>query len=328
MGLVRVVSARRARESERRQVTPCRYYAAIGNRDYIKLGGQKRPFWEFLDCPPDGWLTSLAYVRRDLPDDGLPRILDCGAWSYRNEATPRLAGQALTPLSALACYLSIAKPGDFLVAPDHMLIGIDTERRRQWNRSAACEFIQLCGSPYRPMGVVHGETIADRVSEAEYLLSCGYRALAVGGVAARASQSTIAIAAVEAVRRVTEGAHLHVLGLSSPRYFRAWSERGVDSCDGSSHFKQAFTAGAFFARDGSRLVKWQAATKGAPPSAPACDCRACALLRVEGVDTRTYGSNEHNMGRAAHNLNQLIAAQKVAVSEPLDSRYQQMGLFA
>lgn len=35
-------------------------------------------------------------------------------------------------------------------------------------------------------------------------------------------------------------------------------------------------------------------------------CLACRRLRAEGVDTRSYGSNEHNMGRAAHNLNQLM----------------------
>lgn len=33
----------------------------------------------------------------------------------------------------------------------------------------------------------------------------------------------------------------------------------------------------------------------------------------DGVDTRSYGSNEHNMGRAAHNQNMLMRAQKVAM---------------
>lgn len=47
--------------------------------------------------------------------------------------------------------------------------------------------------------------------------------------------------------------------------------------------------------------------------APECHCRACTLLREDGVDTRTYGSNETNMGRAAHNMNMLMRAQKAAI---------------
>jgi hypothetical protein len=47
-------------------------------------------------------------------------------------------------------------------------------------------------------------------------------------------------------------------------------------------------------------------------TAPHCTCRACSLLENDGVDTRRYGSNETNMGRAAHNLNHLIRALGVA----------------
>jgi hypothetical protein len=31
-------------------------------------------------------------------------------------------------------------------------------------------------------------------------------------------------------------------------------------------------------------------------------------MRAQGVDTRQMGSNEHNMGRAVHNINQYLRA--------------------
>ena len=36
------------------------YVGVVGNRDYIKINGEKRPFWEFLDREPEWWLCSLA----------------------------------------------------------------------------------------------------------------------------------------------------------------------------------------------------------------------------------------------------------------------------
>ena len=63
------------------------YFGVVGNRDYIKRHGEKRPFWEYLDEQPDGWLTSLTYRRKDLPH-GKPMIYDCGAWSYKDAEIP------------------------------------------------------------------------------------------------------------------------------------------------------------------------------------------------------------------------------------------------
>jgi len=60
-----------------------RYFGVIGNRDYIKIKCKKRPYWEFLDEQPDGWLSSLTYRRNDIPNDR-PLIMDCGAWSYKH----------------------------------------------------------------------------------------------------------------------------------------------------------------------------------------------------------------------------------------------------
>jgi hypothetical protein len=285
------------------------YFGVIGNRDYIKIQGERRPFWEFLDRQPAGWLCSLAYHRSDVPDG--PMIWDCGAWSYKAQETPRLGKTEVTPAWAAGQYTRLARPGDFAVAPDHMLIpwpGVDIEARRQFNHASALAFIELCPAHLQPMAAVHGLSLAERTQNARFLIDAGYQALALGGLAGQASKRQMIVEVVGAIRCEFPGVWLHVLGLSSPGYAAEWHRLGVDSFDGASHFKQAFAAGKFFMEQDGKLAGYQAARPGQPITAPACDCLACLRLRAEGVDTRSYGSNEHNMGRAAHNLNQLMKA--------------------
>ena len=299
------------------------YFGVIGNRDYIKLNGEPRPFWEFLDMQPDGWLTSLVYAREDLPQ-GKRMIWDCGAWSYRNDETPKIGTNEVTPEWTFERYQERAAPGDMIIAPDHMLIpGVNLDDRREFNRRSAQRFLDItAGLPFWPMATVHGQTLQERIDTARRYQDMGYSCLALGGLAARASQKALLLEIVAEIRRAVPDVWMHVLGLSSPDYAAAWQELGINSFDGSSHFKQAFTAGTFFtvSRDG-KLKKHRAAKteRGNPDvllaeiEAPLCNCKACRLLREDGIDTRTYGSNEHNMGRAAHNLNMLMIAQKIAM---------------
>ena len=239
-------------------------------------------------------------------------IFDCGAWSYRDEEIPKI-----TPESCLDEYKSYAPKGSMVIAPDHMLIpDVDLNLRRAFNRESAAEFIRICPKKYKPMAAIHGHDLEERLAHAKFLRKLGYLHLAIGGIAVRASQKSYCFGLVKAIRAATEGSWLHVLGLSSPHYYAMWKSLKVDSCDGSSHFKQAFTGGAFFTRQGHKLKKHQAAREGETISAPSCECKACSLLRDDGVDTRRYGSNETNMGRAAHNLNQLIAAHKYVDRHP------------
>lgn len=284
------------------------YYGVIGNRDYIKIGGEKRPFWEFLDVQPDGFLTSLVYMRKDLPKTHI--IFDCGAWSYRLEETPKI-----TPELAIDGYSKLARIGDFCIAPDHMLIdGVDLEARRKLNERWAQEFIKLLPASFSPMATIHGMTLEERITHGKRLIDMGYKRIAIGGVAARASQKKHVIHMISEIRKALPDVWLHVLGLSSPDYAAAWSILQINSYDGSSHFKQAFTAGAFYTLSNGTLKKWQAARPGEETTAPECNCKACAALREDGIDTRTYGSNENNMGRAAHNMNALMKAQKIAIN--------------
>lgn len=293
-----------------------KYFGSITKNDYIKHEGEKVPFWHFLDRQPDGWLTSLAYHRNDTPKDKR-MIWDCGAWGYRKEKTPRLDGSDITPYYALQKYEEYAPPGSFVIAPDHMLMkDTNNDLRREFNRVSALEFLQISkDSPFEPMGVVHGLEPEEYLDRCKELLDAGYEAICVGGIASRGRAKRSNIEFVEQIREVTEGAWLHVLGLSAPEYFAAWDALGVESFDGASHFFQAFRAGIFLYVEDGDLVRHKATRadkKTKEPvgeiTAPVCECKACSTLRSRGHDTRLYGYNQRNMGRAAHNMNMLLKA--------------------
>jgi hypothetical protein len=305
------------------------YYVVVGNRDQIKYQNKREPFWKFLDKTPAGFLSSLAYLPCPfgLPDS--PLIGDCGAWSYKTEAQPKLKKDLVTPEWALEQYQKHFKQGDRVVAPDHMLIpfeGVDLNARRKFNIESAKKFLPIAtAAGFKPMATVHGMDLEERLKNIEQLYEIGYHNFSLGGLAARASQKKVLIesvtAVVEKIRGILPDAWVHVLGVSSPDYAASWAKIGVNSYDGSSHFKEAFTAGTFFAVEDGRLVKHKATRVDrstgkllTPIEAPECNCLACSKLREEGIDTRTYGSNENNMGRAAHNLNMLMRAQANAIS--------------
>jgi len=289
------------------------YFGVVGNRDYIKRHGEKRPFWEYLDEQPDGWLTSLTYRRKDLPQ-GKPTIYDCGAWSYRDAEIPPVNSEQVA-----AAYTEYAPVGSMVIAPDHMLIeGSDVDYRRQWNAEQARLFLTDCPPTMKPMACVHGMNLDERVEHAKWLVHIGYQYIAIGGLAARASQKALVISWVRAIRDAIPSVWIHVLGLSSPDYMRIWNEIGIQSADGSSHFKKAFTAGIFFSRNGSSLIAHKAG-RGAKDEQlpPICLCAACKKIKEDGDDTRLFGNSERNIGRAAHNLNMLMQAQKVAMQKTL-----------
>ncbi|HEY9800359.1 MAG TPA: DUF6884 domain-containing protein [Leptolyngbyaceae cyanobacterium] len=293
-----------------------KYYAVIGNRDHIKYQGEKRPFWEFLDTQPDGFLISLAYLPIPFPLPNTPKIGDCGAWSYKAEKLPKLGKNLVTPEWAISQYQLYFSPDDLVIAPDHMLIplpGIDLDERRHFNIESAKRFLPLAQAQgFRPMATVHGINLTERLNNVEQLHALGYKHFALGGLAANASQKKVLLETIQVlsdyIYHLDKTATIHILGLSSPDYYAAFNQMGIDSCDGSSHFKQAFTAGVFFSFENGQLVKHQASRNGELTNIPDCSCTACSKLRSQGIDTRYYGSNESNMGRAAHNLNMLMLA--------------------
>ena len=195
-----------------------RYYGVVSNRDYIKINGQKRPFWEFLDHEPEGWLCSLAYVRDD-PPHHLPCLWDCGAWSYRDKEIPKIKRNLVTATWAFEQYTLLAQPGDLVVAPDHMLIpNTDHAARRRFNQESAAQFIaHTQGTGLIPMACIHGTTVDERVTHARELCAMGYEHLALGGLAGRASQKRV-------VLEIVAVSYTH-LGLSDDAGMRHYQAR-------------------------------------------------------------------------------------------------------
>lgn len=317
-----------------------RFYLVIGNRDNLNLPDGKIPIWEVLDGGWPYFLTSLWYARRSsgygdasggvIPPWADNSIYDCGAWSYKTDPEPKW-----TPGECLELYESLASPMDIVVAPDHMIFADHDEEtanyRRQITLQYAREFLQLQnGHQFQPMAVIHGQSLLQRLAMAAELLDIGYRHLALGGIARLASSRKRAIAIVEAITRLKdqEPFWLHVLGISAPSYWDVWHQLGVDSFDGTGPFRPAFF-GCYLGPDGKEYSVEKDGRKNSkkqPPAteAPPCDCLACETLAQHEISVRTFGSNEHNMGRAVHNVNMYL--RRLRAWEPTEPTAVQRGL--
>lgn len=278
-----------------------KYFAAITGRDYIKINGERIPFWDLLDNQPGGWLTSIANIKKGIPNRS-QRIFDCGAWTYRNEDAPVLNGKAVDAEYAYKKYLEHCNENDLLIAPDHMLLpDKDNKKRMEINLKNAEDFINICDSKYIPTVCVHGDTTDKKIEHLNQMKQLGYKSFAIGGLAAMARDKATCIKIVKAVMdNIDEDDRVHVLGLSAFSFAKNWIEMGVDSFDGASHYLKAMTAGYFYKPNGGYLI---ASKPEVETEIPPCECLACSTVRDNGGDTRSYGNSLNNIGRAAHNLN-------------------------
>lgn len=142
------------------------------------------------------------------------------------------------------------------------------------------------------------------------LLEMGYDSLAIGSVAYRAGNRKWVRTLLEETVKLRDryDFKLHVLGISALSWWHEFKEFGVDSYDGSAMFFSAFTGATYYwANEVGDIVKYS--VKDLEPWAiPECSCSACLAMRNQGIDTRTLGSNESNMGRAVHNINVYLAS--------------------
>lgn len=297
-----------------------KFFAAIGKTDYIKINGCKKGVWEFLEHQPDGWLCSIAFNQAVIPHHS--QILwDCGAYTYRHLDVPMLGKNLVTPHWAIHQYKKRSRSGDIIVAPDSLLLGNNLETRIRFNHQSAIKFIELSRKldDRIIMAVVHGVSIEARIKVALDLYNFGYRAIGIGGLVATASNKQHNIKIIKIItkelRKLPEPVWIHVFGLSSPAYARVFNDINLTSFDGASHFKEAFTAGSFFLAEGERLIKYKAIKPNDKPTAPLCNCLCCQTLRQHGFETRSYGIWQNNLGRAIHNLNQLLIAQKYTTTQ-------------
>ncbi|HAZ46662.1 MAG TPA: hypothetical protein DDW76_05560 [Cyanobacteria bacterium UBA11369] len=293
-----------------------KYYAVLGKGDYLTINGKRRGIWEYLEQQPSGWLCSVAVNRAIVPRD-LPIFWDCGAVKYRNAEIPVLGKTLVTPAWAIAQYQKNSPhPGDLIAAPDHILIpGSNLRFRRRFNLHSAKEFLNLARQVLpecTPIAVTHGITAHEKIKTARNLYELGYRAIGIGGMAINASDIKGNIASVAAIRDSLPHCYIHVFGLCSPVYAKAWFEIGIDSFDGSSYLLEAFK-GRFYKANGRQITKYIAALPGDKITIPLCYCRPCTQMRQNGIEARASGSRFQNLTRAAHNLGQLLLAQTNAI---------------
>jgi hypothetical protein len=245
-------------------------------------------------------------------------IWDCGAFFYRSSDVPQIGKELVTPLWAINQYLKRkAQPGHLVVAPDWILVPrTNLNQQRDYNGNSAIGFLKLAPIhlPHcHAMAVAHGLTVAEKVRAAIWLYDIGYRAIALGGMAINSSQKQGNIAAIRAVKsHLPPDCYVHVFGLSSPDYARAFSQIGINSFDSSSWLRESFWGLFYEAREKKLIKHLIPKCPGTPVTIPTCPCLACSSLKRRGIETRTMGSRAANLGRAIHNLGQLTLAQRIS----------------
>jgi hypothetical protein len=304
------------------------FYCVLGNRDYLKVetpeGPDKHPIWQYIEGQQH-WLTSLVYMKNVSRAPG-SYFLDCGAWSYKGETTPRW-----TPAECLDKYTTFAQQNDLVASPDHMVLRGMTAEEEQYRVDLTLEnartFLALCPPSLRPIAVTHGSTMETRLGMLRELLDMGYRHVAIGSVAIRAGNRKFIRAILDDVAQLRQQApfYVHVLGVSALSWVREFAAYKIDSYDGSSMFFAAFTAGEFFWHDGQGKLTEYPVKRTPLAEMPTCTCPPCSVMREQGIETREYGSNESNMGRAVHNVNQYL--QALAVLQGLPPLDRQQGLW-
>lgn len=98
-------------------------------------------------------------------------------------------------------------------------------------------------------------------------------------------------------------AHLHVFGLCSPQYAKAFIQMGL-SFDGSTFIREGLGGGMFVSHE-EKLIRIPT------HCAPKCNCHVCRVLNRHRIDPRlTNKGRTHTMGRIAHNLNLVISTYR------------------
>jgi tRNA-guanine family transglycosylase len=296
------------------------FHVVLGNRDYLKVKGEKVCISEFIDPKPTHWLTSLVYRRRDgkpIPEGAY--IWDCGAWSYKNAEYP-----TWNPVECADFYRAHARQGDTVVAPDHMVLrshdATEESRRLAISAEYAYAFLRCCPRHLDAMAVQHGKSIEERTEATRTLLDMGYRHIAIGSVAVQASNRKFVVPLLEETVKLKQeygDFRIHVLGISALSWLPTYLELGIDSYDGSAMFFAAFTGAQFYKIDPSKpsgIGKYSVKENNSE-DIPECSCKACSAMREEGIDTREMGSNENNMGRAVHNINVYLQAREAMLAK-------------
>ncbi|WP_013334862.1 hypothetical protein [Gloeothece verrucosa] len=273
----------------------------IGKTDYFN-SNPRLPLWQLIPPPvlPLSWLLSLNINPGLIPPFRI--IPDCGVWSYKNLKIPRIGNNLVTPLWAIKQYQKRAKPGDIVIAIDHLLMGINNEERREFNRQSSQQFLKLSKlylPQCYPMAVIHGIGISQKLQELKRLYHLGYRYFAVGGLLSNSHNQHQLLGIVEIIKNhLSDNCYLHILGVSNYQLAGKFGQLAINSHDSSTWIKEAFL-GYYYHWKNNKLNK----LKLSSINLPSCSCTACSFLGVQLLSRREY-----KLKLAAHNLIQNLLA--------------------
>ncbi|GCE23221.1 tRNA-guanine transglycosylase DpdA [Dictyobacter kobayashii] len=186
-----------------------------------------------------------------------PILGDCGAFSYVAEKNPPYETREI-----LDYYQNLGF--DYGVSIDHLIIPAFypvKEHRYELTRKNAREFIELHRTgnyTFTPVGVAQGwspETYRDAVVE---LLECGYKFVALGGLA-RAKTEEVYKIMKEVSPFLKEDTDLHLFGVARDREgdeMRMFRKLGVTSFDSATYLRRAWMSATtnYFTEDGGRYA--------------------------------------------------------------------------
>jgi hypothetical protein len=216
---------------------------------------------------------------------------DCGAFSYINEANPRLTAEQAVSLYELYDFDFGASvdhiPAERLVVDGKAVATTDAERERRLaiTKANANTFISVHrarGAKFFPVGVIQGITISDYVTAVRDYCDMGYDYIALGGLVPKsdAEVKTIVESVAVALDRANRKPWLHLFGIYRPLLQGLFKHLGVSSFDSATYFRKAWLRSDqnYLGSDGS----WYAAIRVPPTSDP----RTLLRLRKSGLNDR------------------------------------------
>jgi hypothetical protein len=202
-------------------------------------------------------IREIGSIHKYARFENRPILGDCGAFSYIAEKDPPYETKEI-----LDYYQNYGF--DYGVSIDHLIIPAfyhEKEYRYHLTQENAREFIKLHregGYSFTPVGVAQGWTPETYKRAAEDLLECGYKYIALGGLARAKTEDIIEI--LKAIRPILqEDTDLHLFGVARDREnteMKLFRQLGVTSFDSASYLRRAWMSAThnYFTEDGERYA--------------------------------------------------------------------------
>ena len=225
-------------------------------------------------------LDPIADHSAKLTSSKSPRRLfaDCGAYQFRDLEVPTVNGSELDAYSAWENYKQRHLEPEYewedilLCSPDHIVTremnDEEVTNRFKFIKANADDFLELTKAEKRvtAVGVIHGRTNEERMSQYKMFKKMGYKYVALGGMVPYSTNIDAVLNIIAGIKDVgnpkinsssilakcrSDGIKLHIFGLNSLEYIRWWYRLKIDSFDGSKLSTEGAANGWYYvANDG------------------------------------------------------------------------------